>query len=152
MNIAEEMAKGFQRNTRYLAHQLDGVDHERSLSQVPGANCVNWNVGHLVKHRNVVLELIGSEPIGPDMERYANESEPITSDGPGVLDFSELMSLFAETGDAIHDRLMAMDEAELDELMTVRDKEVVIGSRVHFFYFHDTLHTGHADMAGTVHI
>ena len=41
MNVAEDLAAGFARNTGYLIRQIDEVDHAASLRQFEGANCLN---------------------------------------------------------------------------------------------------------------
>lgn len=145
MNFAEELAVGYRRNSRYLSNVLEGFDHERSLAQVPGNNCLNWTLGHIVKHRNIVLDLVGAPILGPNLERYANESEPVTADGPGVVDFSELVELLVESGEVMHVVLGGLTTEELDRTVEIRGKDVAVGSRANFFFFHDTLHVGQAD-------
>ena len=75
--------------------------------------------------------------------RYENESDPITADGEDVAAFATLLNLL----DASQDRLAeAVADADLEELQTVGEREVPLWKRVHFWYFHDTYHTGQTEL------
>ena len=150
MDIAQELATGFKRNTAYLGRQLEGVGHEASLVQHEGANCLNWTVGHIINYRNVILRLLGIDEIEGVETRYANESEPITADGPDVLAFDRLKVLLGESGNAVEVAVSACGPADLVRLVEVGDQQVQVGSRISFFFFHDTLHVGQADVLAAI--
>ncbi len=145
MNVAEDLATGFVRNTGYLTRQIESIDHDGSLRQFDGVNCLNWTVGHIVHYRNVVLDMLEASPIDGLGPRYDRESDPILSDGPGVLGFDGLHSLLKASGEAVAAALRG-DEGSLDRLVMTGDQEVAVGSRIQFYFFHDTLHVGQADV------
>ncbi len=145
MNVAEDLATGFLRNTGYLTRQIESIDHDGSLRQVEGVNCLNWTVGHIVHYRNVVLEMLEAPPIDGLGPRYDRESDPILSDGPGVLAFDVLRSLLEASGEAVAAALRGND-GNLDRLVMSGDQEAAVGSRIQFYFFHDTLHVGQADV------
>lgn len=145
MNVAEDLATGFSRNTGYLTRQIESIDHDGSLRQFDGVNCLNWTVGHIVHYRNVVLEMLDAAPVDGLGQRYDRESDPILADGPGVLAFDVLRSLFEASGEAVAAALRG-SEGNLDRLVISGDQEVAVGSRIQFYFFHDTLHAGQADV------
>lgn len=146
MNIAEDLAAGFARNTGYLTRQIDTLDHATSLIQRDGVNCVNWTVGHIVNYRNVILHLLGADRIDWTDARYDRESEPITGDGPDVVPFDEIKELLAESGELLARALRASTDADLQRLVESGDQQVAVASRIQFYFFHDTLHIGQADV------
>lgn len=145
MNVAEDLATGFVRNTGYLTRQIAAIDHDVSLRQFDGVNCLNWTVGHIVHYRNVILEMLEAEPVDGLGPRYDRESDPVLTDGPGVLAFDVLRSLLEASGEAVAVGLRAND-GNLDRLVMAGDQEVALGSRLQFYFFHDTLHVGQADV------
>lgn len=149
MNVAEDLATGFVRNTGYLTRQIAAIDHDGSLRQFDGVNCLNWTVGHIVHYRNVILEMLDAEPVDGLGPRYDRESDPVLSDGPGVLAFDVLRSLLEASGEAVAVGLRANDE-NLDRLVMAGDQEVALGSRLQFYFFHDTLHVGQADVLAAI--
>lgn len=150
MNIVSDLATGFVRNTGYLMRQIDLVDHRVSLTQHDGANCLNWTVGHIVNYRNVILHLLGANGIEWVDARYDRESEPITADGPDVVAFTELKSLLVLSGEALDAALRACSGEDLERTVPVGDQEVAVGSRIQFYFFHDTLHVGQADVLAAI--
>lgn len=146
--IGSDLAKQFTRNTRFLAGQLEGLTHVQSLAQPDfGANCLNWTVGHILQYRGSVASLLGIDLPGThDLERYARESDPITSDGPGVVGFDELLERLAGTEGPIDAALTSMSEEQLSETIESGDRILTRLARILFLYFHDTLHVGQADV------
>jgi uncharacterized damage-inducible protein DinB len=136
----------FERNRRIIHSQCEGLSHEDSLIQPPFAsNCLNWTVGHIVVHRDKVLNALGAEPVldAPTTERYTSESNPITEDGPDVVALADLLSALDAGQDRLAAALPASDwEASLD----LGSRVTTVGSRVHFLYFHDTYHTGQTEL------
>ena len=145
MNVAEDLATGFMRNTGYLNRQIAATDHDESLRQVDGVNCLNWTVGHIVHYRNVVLEELEASPVEGLGSRYDRESDPVLSDGPDVLGFDTLRRLFQESGEAVADAIRSSD-GNLGRLVMAGDQEVALASRLQFYLVHDTLHVGQADV------
>lgn len=146
MNIADDLATGFARNTGYLIRQIEAIDHGTSLVQHEGVNCLNWTVGHIVNYRNVILHLLGADRIDWTDARYDRESEPIIGDGPDVVPFEELKELLSASGEALAKALRESTDMGLQRSVQSGDQGVAVGSRVQFYFFHDTLHVGQADV------
>lgn len=146
MYAASDLVKDFLRNLRIVEMQSDGLSHGNSLAQPPGGgNCLNWTVGHLVVHRDKAIVECGGEPVmtPQQTERYANESDPVTEDGDDVVDYSDLLSMLADTQDRLAEWL---PRADLAEEITAGDRVVPRWKRLHFWYFHDTYHTGQTEL------
>lgn len=144
-----KLARAFARNTAYLRQKAEGVGHAASLHQPPAeANCLNWTVGHIVHYRNQILAALDAGPVGAggELARYEIESEPITADGPGVLDFARLLGMLDESQAALDAALGDAPEAAMADEQMVGERVTTRGSRVFFLYFHDTLHVGQADV------
>jgi hypothetical protein len=146
MLVAVDITNDFERNRRIIHAQCDGLSNEDSLIQPPFAsNCLNWTVGHLVVHRDKVLKLVGGEPVLDDttFERYNRESHPITGDGPDVWSLSALLDALDTSQGRIAEAIPAADmSAELED----DNRFATVGDRVHFYYFHDTYHTGQTEL------
>ena len=111
-------------------------------------NCFNWVVGHLVASRGDLLALLGGEPVlGLDaIERYRRESDPITGDGPDVLAFDRLLGALDETQLRLADRLSTFPAEGFAEEIDVDGRTESLGRRAHFWYFHDTYHSGQTEL------
>ena len=144
-----DLARAFRRNTRLVLAQADGLGHDDSLLQTPWRiNCFNWTVGHLIIGRNSALADLGAERVGTldALARYETESEPITGDGPGVLQFSDLLAMLAETSERLEAALEPVTEEWLAGEIAVGSRTQTRAYRLHFLYFHDTYHTGQTEI------
>lgn len=146
--IGSDLARQFRRNTRYLLGQLDGIDQTQSLTQPDfGANCLNWTLGHIVGYRRNVGRLLGVDITETEgLDRYRQESDPIIGEGPGVVEFSELMTRLEATEAPISNALVAASDARLEEEIESGEHITSRLARLLFLYFHDTLHAGQADV------
>ena len=146
--LGPDLARQFTRNTRFLTGQVEGISHDQSLVQPDfGANCLNWTVGHILQYRANVAALAGIDlPETGGLERYVRESDPVTEDGPGVVSFAALMERLSATEEPIAEALSAMSDEQMAETIETGDRVLTRRSRILFFYFHDTLHVGQADV------
>ena len=143
------LARAFERNRWLVRAQAKGLGHEDSLVQTEfNINCFNWVVGHLVASRGDLLVLLGGEPVvGPEaIERYRRESDPITEDGPDVLAFDRLLGALDETQHRLADRLSAISAAGFAKEIEGDGSTETLGRRAHFWYFHDTYHSGQTEL------
>ncbi len=79
----QAIAKIFEASHRTLTLNLEGITHEESLrAPEPGGNSLNWVLGHLLYHRNVVMKLLSQPPVwDPEKAaRYARGSAPLGPD------------------------------------------------------------------------
>ncbi|MCB2223100.1 MAG: DinB family protein [Actinobacteria bacterium] len=142
------LADGFERNTWILEAQAKGLSHADALLQTPyPVNCLNWVLGHLLEGRGLVLEMLGRPRVVPAAEtaRYARESDPVLEDGPDVLALGRLLDGLRRSGEEIAAAVRALGPEGLAAPVSPDDDET-LGAKVHFRYFHDTYHTGQAEL------
>ena len=145
MLTRDELIKDFERNRRIVHAQCDGLSHADSLLQPPFAsNCLNWTVGHLVVHRDKILQTMGAEPVldPQTFARYTNESDPVLEDGPDVRQLDELLAALDQTQARLAE---AIPSADLDA-DSGHERHPTVGERIRFYYFHDTYHTGQTEL------
>jgi uncharacterized damage-inducible protein DinB len=148
MITLEQLAQAFERNATIVQMQAKGLTHEDSLRQLPfRGNCFNWIVGHMLASRDDILSWLGEEPVGGDRAaRYRRESDPVVADGDGVVPFDELLSLLAASQERLGKAIPALAESDLQREVLLGTRAAPLGSRLFFLYFHDTYHTGQAEI------
>lgn len=125
--------------------QTSGLTHADTLIQPqPGANCMNWVLGHMLENQVSLLEAIGGElPIqSAALERYQRTSEPVMQDEPGLPTLEELLDGHDRVHAAISARLAEMSDADFAVEIPRGDRMVTRGWRVFFLHFHYTYHLG----------
>lgn len=152
----EQLGQEFGRNMRLVEMQTKGLSHADSLLQPEArGNCMNWVLGHMLDSRDRVLHMLSEERLLTLEQKqiYANGSEPIKEDGELVIRLEHLLEFFHMGQEMIEKALGYLDEAILDEVGGKEGREVRFGDRLHFWYFHDTYHTGQLEylrqLAGT---
>lgn len=141
--MSSVLVDGFRRNSSYLDQRIADLTHEQSLTQIGGAaNCVNWLVGHMINYRHVVLAAAKADPSGIErFERYARESDPIT-----------LVEELKASAEAVAEALGSIEQSVLADPSDRPDRFATGHDQMHFYLFHDTLHTGQADVAASLSI
>lgn len=125
-----------------LGVNLDGISDEESLRRPPhGGNSINWALGHIVSYRQVVLELLGEEPVWPK-ERTEAYGRGSSGDVPGdqVLPLARLMEDLQATTAAIVKRLEALPNDALEA--PGPNPKQTLGQRLAFLAFHESYHAG----------
>ncbi len=144
------LADAYARNVAIIKMQTEGLSQEESLLQLPfRANCMNWIVGHIVTNRHNVLKLLdGERPAQAErVKRYTRESQPVTGAEDGVLTLAELLLLLEQAQARIAARLAEIAPATLAEQVAFfGNRSMSVAEWLLFFYFHDTYHTGQAEI------
>jgi uncharacterized damage-inducible protein DinB len=130
-------------SNRALSLNLEGLTHDDALVQpAGGGNCVNWLLGHLLVHRNRMLEALGEPPswTSPRQGRYDRGSEPITGEGEEV----ERLETLREELDRAHQRVMeAIQRAGDGKLAEPRPgSQGTVGQFIGFLAVHEGYHAG----------
>jgi uncharacterized damage-inducible protein DinB len=133
----------FSRGLMALELNLEGFSHEESLiAPQPAGNCANWVLGHVVVHRNFVLELLGAERFWTEAkgDAYAFGSKPLE-----VANARKLEELRDELQRA-HERLLTVlesrTEADLGAEITTPRGTITLGQRLAFLAGHELYHAG----------
>jgi uncharacterized damage-inducible protein DinB len=124
----------------------DLTDRESCLQPSPGGNCVNWIVGHILANRNVVLRLLGEEPIWTKEEAapYERGSQPLVDPETAIPLKRMLKDLEASHARIIGglQRLGAEGLAEQAPPEAAGGKEASLGAVLSIFLFHEAYHVG----------
>ena len=146
----EYLASSLSRNVQILKSQVDGLSHEDCLIQLPfRGNCMNWIIGHLVLNRNNILILLEAESlIDPiSVERYKRDSDPITEESSDILPVEILMELLDRAQGNIANLLQGKTPDKLQKQVAFfGNTKMTVGEWLIFFYFHDSYHTGQAEI------
>jgi len=136
----------FNINYGVIKQQTDGLTHADSLLQPPfRGNCLNWVLGHIIVHRDKILEALGETRVWDDTltERYNRESDPITAANSDSARY--LKDLLGDL-DTSHERLMAvLGRITPTDLEAQRNERSTVGKWIAFYYFHDTYHVGQTE-------
>lgn len=150
----DSLKRMFGLSSRAVAANLDGVTHEDSLWQPPGGgNCVNWIVGHLLVHRDRILQALGAEPACPPemAARYDRGTPPIIADGPDVVPLETLRELLATSQQRLESALGGADAALLSRELPfyggTAKAETIAGTLL----VHEGYHAGQLGILRRVH-
>jgi uncharacterized damage-inducible protein DinB len=145
----EELAEAFALNLHILQMQAEGLTEQEALLQPPiRGNCLNWVLGHLAVNRDRVLRVLGETPLlsEAETERYATGSEPVPSSGEGALPLARLFEALEAGQAAIDADLRSISGDELEVEIQVGERRMTVRQRLFGLYFHDTYHTGQAEL------
>ena len=134
------LAAEFRLNMAVIDINLDGISHRESIRMpMPGGNCLNWVVGHLVASRNGILRLLGEDPVWSEEKGrvYERGAQP-PSDPGGYL---PLKNLIADLKAAQEKILPKLEELDLEEGAGPRTDGSTI-EKLLFLHFHETYHIG----------
>ena len=135
--------------THYVLNaNVEGISHADSLRPATdGANSLNGIVGHVVRARAHIHDLLGLEPVidAGRLGRYKQRQPPVVSDGDGVLPFAELVAALDASQEAVMGRLAAIGDEELAaECAHVLEpgKRSQVGLMLAALNFHEAYHAG----------
>jgi uncharacterized damage-inducible protein DinB len=133
----------FSRSLMTLESNLEGFSHEESLiAPQPAGNCANWVLGHVVFHRDFILNTLGAECLWTLAEGkvYATGSAPLAA-----AHARKLEKLRDELQRA-HERLLTVleskTEADLSAEITTPRGTITLGQRLAFLAGHELYHAG----------
>jgi len=128
---------------RALTLNLEGFTHEESLAQpAGGGNCVNWLLGHVLAHRDLMLRALGEPPVwtDADAERYGRGSAPVTGEDEGV----ERLETLRELLDRAHERVLEAIRRGGDDRLAepAPQGNRTLGQYLGFLAEHEMYHAG----------
>lgn len=133
----------YSRSLTALELNLEGFSHEESLiAPDTGGNCANWVLGHVVFHRDFVLDILGGQRFWTPEEGqvYATGSRPLEAAHARKLE------VLRDNLHRAHERLMtvleAKTEADLSAEITTPRGTITLGQRLAFLAGHELYHAG----------
>jgi hypothetical protein len=139
---AATLSQMFGFTQRTLKANVEGLSHEDSLVQPPpGGNCANWILGHILFHRNVILDAMGEPRAWTDAgaARYDRGSEAITGEAEGVVRMEVLLELLGTSYDRLVVAIGRVDAERLEQPGPVRG---TLGQWLSFLALHEMYHSG----------
>ena len=144
-----QLAEAYALNTRIIHMQTQDLTQADSLIQTPyHINSLNWTLGHIAVHRDKVLALLDHEPLlsTSETERYGRGSEPVIAEDAGTLSLERLLEILDRGQEIISQRLAELIPEELARELPLGKGTTTLAARLHWYYFHDTYHTGQTEL------
>lgn len=145
----ESLITCFTMSSYVLERNLEGLSHEDSLRQpVPGGNCLNWVMGHIVQARNRTLKLVGAKPLFEFEKFAAYEWDPVTS-AEGALPFDELVENYKMLQEPLLEGIKGLREEDMAakaQFGPTSDPDETVGSMLPKVAFHEAYHVGQTAM------
>jgi len=134
-------------NSYVLTRNLEGITHEDSVkSPEPAGNCINWVVGHMVKARNMAMNVIGQQPMwSPDRFDMYGGSGQHPFDPARAIPLDELIAQFQAIQGPLTDGMKAMSADALSAkapFSPTGNPDETIGSLLAALIFHESHHSG----------
>ena len=131
-----------------VARKCQGLTHAESMLQLPfPANCLNWNLGHLLVYRMQYLGAIDgvTQPDPAEFALYGGGSAPLT-DSAKAIPLETLLARLTEASARVTSALQAMDPARLDAIYDA-DRGTTVDDRLQFYIiFHESYHAGQLEI------
>jgi uncharacterized damage-inducible protein DinB len=133
--------------SRTLRGNTEGLTQEESLAQPePGGNCLNWVVGHLMDTWDLLLPLVGQQPVlGREaLVRYKRGSSEL-QDSADALPLNDLLSACDEAGRRMEEGLATLTPEKLDApapFSPRKKADETVCSLLSLVIFHQAYHTG----------
>lgn len=124
----------------------DLTAEERLFRASPGANCVDWLVGHLVLVERMFHTRFGttSPPVPEGFEKTFARDD-VAPKQPNYGDTSRLMALFDEQRNASIETIRALTPEQLAAPLT-HPRFATVGEAAAFCALHVTMHAGQVSM------
>ena len=132
-------------SARVTLKNLEGITHEHSVLQPKAdGNCLNWNLGHMVRTRIKTLNILGkTSPLPIDLfEAYGDA--PVT-DSHKAIAWSSLIDHYNALQKPIEDALHSMTAEQLGAkppFSLTGNADETVGSLLAGLAFHEAYHCG----------
>ena len=148
MDTVTRYINSIKRADSMIKGKTEGMTHEDSMRQLSfPANCMNWNLGHILVYRMQYLGLIDgiSQPDDAELAMYGGGSEPLT-DSDKAMPLETLMTRLDDASKQVISALKQMPPEKLDE---VYDEEngTTVDERLSFYLVvHEAYHIGQLEI------
>ena len=146
MSYRKVFTRQLRSSYNVLLKQLGGLTNEDTLLQPPfRGNSLNWVLGHIITHRNLMLNAMGKPSLWtePETAMYFTGSEPIT--GPDSPHLS-LEHLLADLHTSQEQILQTFESMSDEELAAPYNDTLSIEARVTSLSWHEAYHTGQTEL------
>ena len=121
---------------------LEDISHRDSLVHPqPEGRTFNWILGHVVRTRNEMLELIGKKPLYPKSKFDVYTPKGFSE--AKALDIEELKNAFNALQGELEEGIKSLSKEKLNEPATLRpDRPDTVGSILATIFWHEAYHAG----------
>jgi len=134
---------------RSIKMRIEGLTHADSMKQLPfPANCMNWNIGHIMVFRDVCLGAIDdlSAPDSAEYAIYGAESEPL-ADTSKAMPLDTLIERLDSSSERLKAAIQALPPGKLNELYESHTGPQRLDDYLHFYLVvHEALHLGQLEI------
>jgi hypothetical protein len=132
----------FDFSHRALTLDCADLTHADSLLVPPGgANPANWVLGHILRYRSQVLDLLHEQPLWSEADGEPYETGSKGLDPARARPWESLVADIDATQERIRRGLERLDPADL-EVRHVESARRPRGEQLHFLHFHESYHVG----------
>ena len=128
--------------------RTEGLSHADSMKQLPfPANCMNWNIGHLMVYREQYLGVIDgvSDANSAEFALYGAGSDPLT-DSDKAIPLNTLIERLDQASARLKAAFEAMDPDQLNAPYESHAGQT-LGDYLHFYaVVHEALHLGQLEI------
>jgi uncharacterized damage-inducible protein DinB len=134
---------------RIIKMRTEGLTHTDTMKQLPfPANCMNWNLGHILVFRDVYLGAIDgiSSADSAEYTIYGAGSEPLT-DSSKAMPLETLIERLDESSDRLKAALRSLQPEKLNELYESPSGTQRLDDYLLFYIVvHEAIHLGQLEI------
>jgi len=141
------MIQYLERQQWVVNAQSEGLSHADSVLQLPfRGNCFNWVLGHIVVHRDMMLDLLNEPPVlsSVESEPYILGSKPLTSE-QDVVELNKLLDLSRECLTRLTNAIKIAADETFDQIHN-EERGTTVQDRVEFLIWHEGYHIGQLEI------
>lgn len=148
MGAKTEYINSVRRIDGIIQRKTEGLTHEDSMRQLSfPANCMNWNLGHLLVYRMRLLGVIdGVSDADPDEFAVYGAGSPPLTDSENAIPLPTLLARLDDVSARLIAALEGMEESRLDEMYDEARGRTVEGQLTFYLIFHESYHAGQLEV------
>lgn len=149
MPTASQYIDRIEFSDRIIKMRTEGLTHADTMKQLTfPANCMNWNLGHILVFRDVYLGAIDGISAADPAEYaiYGAGSEPLT-DSSKAMPLETLIERLDESSERIKAVLLSLQSDRLNEMYESHSGPQLLDDYLLFYIVvHEALHLGQLEI------
>jgi uncharacterized damage-inducible protein DinB len=149
MPTASQYIDRIEFSDRIIKMRTEGLTHADTMKQLTfPANCMNWNLGHILVFRDVYLGAIDGISAADPAEYaiYGAGSEPLT-DSSKAMPLETLIERLDESSERIKSVLLSLQSDRLNEMYESHSGPQLLDDYLLFYIVvHEALHLGQLEI------
>lgn len=149
MPTSEQYITRIEYGDRIIKMRTEGLTHSDTMKQLPiPANCMNWNLGHILVFRDVCLGAIdgvsGADPA--EYAIYGAGSDPLT-DSAKAVPLETLLTRLDESSDRLKAALISLPPEKFDGMYESHTGPQRLDDYLLFYLVvHEAVHLGQLEI------